>query len=49
MLVDEPAQVVVDLATETPQAQGTCPGVWYTTVEPHIMVMLNVTKVNGVT
>ena len=38
MLVDKPAQVVVKLATDRPQAQGMGPGVCYATVEPRIMV-----------
>ena len=47
LLVDTPAQIVVELADQPPQAHGTSPGAWQTTTEPRIVVMLNTTEIPG--
>ena len=41
ILVDLPAQVVVEVASQTPQTFGTCLGSWHTTTKPRIVVMFN--------
>ena len=41
ILVDLPAHVVVEVASQTPQAFGTCPGSRHTTTEPRIVIMVN--------
>ena len=41
ILIDLPAQVVVEVTSQTPQTFGTCPGSWYTTTETQIVVMFN--------
>ena len=41
ILIDLPAQVVVEVTSQTPQTFGTCPGSWHTTTETQIVVMFN--------
>ena len=47
ILVDNPAQIVLEVTGTTPTPVGTCPGGWLTTTEPRIVVMLNVSKSLG--
>ena len=44
ILVDTPAQIVLEVTSTTTTAVGTCPGGWLTMTEPRIVVMLNVSK-----
>ena len=44
ILVDEPAQIVMEITGNAPTEVGTCPGRWLKTTEPRIMVMLNSSK-----
>ena len=41
ILVDESAQIVLEITSDTPTDVGACPGHWLKTTEPRIMVMLN--------
>ena len=34
ILVDLPAQIIVEVADKTPQTFSSCPGAWHTTTEP---------------
>ena len=44
ILVDESAQIVLEVTNSVPTDVGTCPGNWLKTTEPRIMVMLNSSK-----
>ena len=44
ILVDVPAQIVLEATSTTPTAIGTCPGGWLKTTEPRIVIMLNASK-----
>ena len=41
LLVDLPAEIVLELAGTSPRQYGACTGDWYATTEPRIAVMLN--------
>ena len=41
LLVDLPAEIVLELAGTSPHQYGACPGDWYATTEPRIAVMFN--------
>ena len=41
ILVDESAQIVLEITSSVPTAVGTCPGEWLKTTEPRILVVLN--------
>ena len=41
ILVDESAQVVLEITSSVPAEVGTCPGQWLKTTEPRILVVLN--------
>ena len=48
LLVDLPAELVLELASQAPHQYGKCPGDWYTTTEPRIAVLINATAAPGV-
>ena len=48
LLVDLPAEVVVEVIDKSLSAYGSCPGDWYATSEPRIAVMFNASAAPGV-
>ena len=48
LLVDLPAEVVVEIAGQSPHQYGSCPGDWYAMTEPRIAVLLNASAAPGV-
>ena len=48
LLVDLPAELVLEVASQSPRQYGTCLGEWYATTEPRIAVLLNSSAAPGV-
>ena len=48
LLVDLPAELVLEVASQSPRQYGTCPGEWYATTEPRIAVLLNSSAAPGI-
>ena len=45
ILVDESAQIVLEITSSGPTEVGTCPGRWLKTTEPRILVVLNSSEI----
>ena len=47
MRINPTEQLVVELGPQGPTKQGSCPGLWFTTQEPRLVVMVNATDLTG--
>ena len=48
MRINPTEQLVVELGPHEPAPHGACPGLWFTTQEPRLVVMVNATDLTGI-